>query len=139
MKQHSMQQSLKPLKIFYLAIFLSLLAPRLSACASASDALNEEKCQLCMLELKAGMSREEVETKVANLLGKENNYSLYGNNLQGGVVLYEETGWELKITYRAGTPAPWIINQNGVAEHYPPIDETLLHYEIFRKHLPLTR
>lgn len=85
------------------------------------------------------MSRAEVEAKVTNLLGKENLYSPYGNNLQGGIVLYEETGWVLKVNYQAGTPAPWVTNENGAAEHYPPMDETLLSYQIFRKNSPLAR
>jgi hypothetical protein len=82
------------------------------------------------LELKAGMKREKVEVQVATLLSKPNSYSPYENNLQGGIVKYHDGEWVLEIKYKAGAPAPTIINKEGKAQGYPPIDETIIEFKI---------
>ncbi len=63
------------------------------------------------------MNREQVEEKVAALLETQSTYSTYGNNLTGGTV-------------KAGAPAPWIIGEDGKAQHYPPVDESVLAFKI---------
>lgn len=77
------------------------------------------------------MSREEIEAMIAASLGMQSTYSPYGNNLQGGTVLYRDGKRVLKITYKAGTPTPWVLNKDGIAQHHPPMDETVLNHEIF--------
>lgn len=86
------------------------------------------------LNLKPGTPRLAVEKQVATLLDKPNVYSPYGNNLLGGVVQYRDGNWLLEITYKPGAPAPTIINANGQAQGYPPIDETVISHQI--KQLP---
>lgn len=111
----------------------SLCLLLLVAC-SASVALppvpDRSTCRVCLLPLQAGMKRSDVEQKVAALLEKPSAYSAYGNNLRGGIVEYRDAAWLLRVTYAAGTPAPWVIGPTGVAEHWPPKDETVLSYEI---------
>ena len=76
------------------------------------------------------MNREQVEEKVAVLLGTPNTYSTYGNNLRGGTVRYRDGDWILKVEYEAGAPAPWIIEEDGKAQHYPAVDESVLAFKI---------
>jgi hypothetical protein len=85
------------------------------------------------LDLKPGTPRSTVEKQLADLLGKPNAYSPYGNNLQGGVVQYRNGDWLLEVTYKAGSPAPTIINQDGKTEGYPPIDETVIDHKIRKR------
>jgi hypothetical protein len=82
------------------------------------------------LDIKVGMNRDDVERKVAVLLNTQKTYSPYGNNLSGGVVQYRDGQWILEIRYQAGSPAPWIKNADGTAEHNPPVDETVIEYKI---------
>ena len=89
-----------------------------------------ETSRFTTLDLKIGMNREQVEEKVAVLLGTRNTYSTYGNNLRGGTVRYRDGDWILTVDYKAGAPAPWIIGNDGNAQHYPPVDESVLAFEI---------
>ena len=84
------------------------------------------------LGLKTGMNREDVEKQVSALLGQQQQYSPYGNNLRGGDVQYRDGDWVLKVKYKAGAPAPWAENPDGSMQHYPPMDETVLEYKIER-------
>ena len=84
------------------------------------------------MELKAGMKREQVEKQVAVILGRENTYSAYGNNLLGGTTQYRDGDWVLAVTYKADAISYMIKDNQGRAGCYPPIDETLLDYKIFR-------
>jgi len=84
------------------------------------------------LELKTGMNREDVERQIAVLLGQQETYSPYGNNLSGGTVQYPDGDWILEVTYKTGAPAPWVETADGGAEHLPPIDETVVEYRIER-------
>jgi hypothetical protein len=79
------------------------------------------------------MNRERVEDQVAALLRKQKSYSPYGNNLAGGTVAYRDGDWILEVVYKAGAPAPWVTLPDGSAQHYPPVDETVLEYKI-KKH-----
>jgi len=92
--------------------------------------LKSEISKFETLHLKVGMNREQVEEQLEVVLGKKSDYSPYGNNLLGGTVQYREGVWILEVTYKSGTPAPWIINKDGIAEHYPPIDESVLDFSI---------
>ena len=76
------------------------------------------------------MEREEVEEQIDAVLGKPNTYSPYGNNLRGGTVQYRDGIWVLEVVYKAGAPAPWVQNEDGTAQHYPPVDETIMEYKI---------
>ena len=76
------------------------------------------------------MNREQVEEQVAALLETQSTYSTYGNNLIGGTVRYSDGDWILEVEYKAGAPAPWIIGEDGKAQHYPPVDESVLAFKI---------
>lgn len=101
------------------------------------DAHAASTTPLDKLALPAGMTREAAEHAIAAALGKErSDYSPYGNNLRGGIVQYSDpTGAViLEVTYAPGSPAPWVIPPNGgPAEHYPPVDESVISFRILRK------
>ena len=86
------------------------------------------------LQLTPGMPRAEAEAAIAHALGKERgDYSPYGNNLRGGTVEYKDaTGAVLEVVYKAGAPAPWVQRPDGVAEHYPPVDESVISSRVIR-------
>lgn len=85
------------------------------------------------IPLSIGMERSKVEKLVANALGSTSNYSPYGDNLMGGVVEYAEDSCVLEVIYKPGTPAPWVINSEGVGEHLPPIEETVISFRLHEK------
>ena len=101
------------------------------ACSSVSClAAKKSACRICGLELSKGMERKAVERKVAEAKATESQYSSYGNNLQGGVVDYQDHGWILRVTYASGTPAYWYAPPGGPNEHRPPTDETVLETQV---------
>ncbi len=69
---------------------------------------------------------------VAALLKTKMAYSAYDNSLRGGTVEYQDGGWVLRVSYKAGAPAPWIAGSSG-ATHMAPIDETVLSYAVARR------
>ncbi len=95
-----------------------------------SEAHPQDACRVCDLGISTGMARAEVEKKIAKLRGTPSAYSPYGNNLKGGLVEYLDRGWVLRVIYKSGSPAPWVVNKNGVAEHWPPIDESVLDLSV---------
>jgi hypothetical protein len=101
----------------------------LAACAAFSQAApaaaRDSACRLCALKISAGMARAEVEAKVAAALGQQDQYSPYVNNLRGGLVVYKDGAARLRVPYLPGSPAPTVINAQGVGEHMQPIDETV--------------
>ena len=109
--------------------FLISAALGLSGC-TAYGASSKSSCRVCKLPVKVGMARSEVETMVATALGKQSDYSPYVNNLVGGTVSYADGGWALVVTYLQGTPAPWVINAQGVGEHYPPQEEKVEQFKV---------
>ncbi len=113
------------------ALFLFGCTPRQST-TLPEEVVRGEVSRFSGLELKIGMNREQVEEKVAALLGKQKTYSPYGNNLRGGTVRYRDEDWVLEIVYKAGAPAPWIMTKDGKAQHYPPVDESVLEFKIER-------
>ena len=110
---------------------LLLLAGTL-AWSQAPPPLEQNACMVCRLELRVGTNRAEVEQMVAALLKTKMAYSPYGNNLRGGIVEYEDGDWLLRVSYKAGAPAPWVAGSNG-AQHMAPIDETVLSYAVARR------
>jgi ferredoxin len=87
-------------------------------------------CKICQIKLQPGMVRDDVEEKIAVLLGRENTYDPYGNN-QGGLVEYRDGAWLLRVTYTDKSPAPWVPapDCSGLT-HLPPRDEKLIKHEI---------
>ncbi len=85
------------------------------------------------------MERLDVEKKVATALGAESGYTPYGDALQGGTVEYREGPWTLRVVYSRGTPAPRVINAQGVGEHWPPIDSRVVKYALFKSAQPKKR
>lgn len=96
------------------------------------EKLGVAESRLHRVELKVGMERQKVEDQVARRLARQSQYSPYGNNLQGGVVQYRDGDWVLRVTYKAGAPAPWVKAPDGTMQHLPPIDETVLEYKLER-------
>jgi hypothetical protein len=110
--------------------------PQLHSQSQPDAASDSNKSPFDTLELSAGMTREQAEKSIAVALGKErSDYSPYGNNLRGGTVEYKDaTGLIiLEVIYAAGTPAPWVTRPNGVAEHYPPVDESVISFRTSRR------
>jgi hypothetical protein len=88
--------------------------------------------RLHQVEVKVGMERQKVEDQIAALLARTTKYSPYGNNLLGGIVEYRDGDWILRVTYKAGAPAPWVKSSDGAMQHLPPMDETVVEYKIER-------
>ena len=85
-------------------------------------------CPLANVDVAAGMSRTDVEKRVAASLGRTMNYSAVANNLQGGRIVYSATGCGLEVEYLAGAPAPMVSRSLGVTEHLPAMDEAVVKY-----------
>lgn len=85
------------------------------------------------IDLPVGTPREEAEKRIAAALGKPSTYSPYGNNLRGDTVEYTDGTIVLEVVYKAGTPAPWVTMPDGGAEHYPPVDESVISFRYVRK------
>jgi len=116
-----------------LALAVALATTLVARAGTAKDNPNDEQATTCRfktLALTVGMKREKVEDQVAALLGQQRSYSPYGNNLTGGAVTYRDGNWTLEVVYKAGAPAPWIRLTDGSAQHYRPVDETVLDYNI---------
>jgi hypothetical protein len=108
-----------------------VLGALLSGASPAHAAAPKSACRVCEIALSVGMIRSDVEKKVAAALGTESQYSAY-NDLDGGLVSYADGKWVLRVTYSRGTPAPWVINAQGVGEHWPPQESTVLKYELVK-------
>jgi hypothetical protein len=113
-----------------LLAIVCLAAGSLLVSAKSSEASSKSDCRICSVKLMEDMPRAEVEMKVAAALGTMSNYSLYGNNLLGGVVLYRDKAWTLKVIYKPGAPAPWVATESGSAEHLAAVDEAVLSHEL---------
>jgi hypothetical protein len=103
---------------------------------SASPTLAE--CALSRINISAGMLRGDLERKIAEVLGKPSTYSAYANNLPGGVVEYRAGSCVLKVTYRAGAPAPMVSTATGQVEHLSPKDESVLSHQVYLVPVPAT-
>ena len=121
---------MRALSIMTLVVFLGCSAHQYTA--TPEKPKSPEVSRLHQLDLKVGIERQKVEEQVAGLLSRPNQYSSYGNNLRGGVVLYSDGDWVLEVKYKAGAPAPWIETPDGTMQHLPPMDETVLEYTIKR-------
>ena len=114
-------------------LFLFGCSPQQSA-TGPEEAVQAETSRFDSLELRIGMSRKQVEDQVAVLLGTRKTYSPYGKNLKGGIVHYRDGDWVLEVVYKAGASAPWVRNEDGSMQHYPPVDETVMEYKKTRVH-----
>jgi hypothetical protein len=93
---------------------------------------SQTPCPFNGLDFPTGMRRLKVEEVIAQRLQKINTYSPYGNNLRGGMVAYQSENCTLNITYKAGTPAPWVRGAGSApAVHYPPVDESVQSHVLF--------
>ena len=111
------------------ALFLLGCSDQQSA-EAPGQVVGSEISRFTTLDLKVGMNREQVEEQVAALLETRSTYSTYGSNLIGGTVRYGDGDWILEVEYKAGAPAPWIIGEDGKAQHHPPVDESVLAFKI---------
>ncbi len=125
------------------SVFVGIALLALLGCSLQPAAMGAEDngetvgSRLERLALQVGMTREVVEARVARLLGKPSDYSVYGNNLTGGRARYRDGDWVLEVVYKPGAPAPWVEAPDASMQHYPPTDETVLEYRIERS--PATR
>ena len=87
---------------------------------------------LANLNIVTGMERSKVEKLIASALDKQSTYSPYGNNLYGGVVKYTDGVVVIEVTYNAGAPAQSIVRSDGTVQGYPPVDETVKSFRIYK-------
>ena len=87
-------------------------------------------CPFAQIPVEVGMSRMDLEVRIASLLGKTNTYSPYGNNLRGGTFSYPGRDCALRVTFASGVPAPRVDVAGGGSDHLQPIDETVLSHEV---------
>jgi hypothetical protein len=116
-----------PQKIMVTSVCVFLL----TGCSLKLTDTKTSKLELIPIEI--GMKREKVEEFVAQALEATNEYSPYGNNLRGGILKYTDTSEILEVTYNTGIPTPWVINKDGFAEHYQPVDESVKSFRVYRK------
>ncbi len=83
------------------------------------------KSPLADLDIQIGMKRSEVENMIDQALNTKNEYSAYGNNLEGGIVKYINGHSTMEIKYKAGAPAPIFVNNQDNEQGLPPIEETV--------------
>lgn len=96
---------------------------------AAASSVHAE-CPFARMSVEVGMTRLEIESRVAALLGATNAYSPYGSNLAGGTISYHDASCELRVTFAPGAPAPTVAVAGGGAIHLAPKDETVLSHEI---------
>ena len=106
---------------------LALLFAFKTAEAAAQDL---STCPLANIDISEGMSRTDLEARLAKVSGRTSTYSPYANNLPGGTVEYREGRCVLTVVYRAGAPAPLVRAGPGRVEHLSPKDETVLTHRI---------
>jgi hypothetical protein len=94
--------------------------------AGASTAEDGSPCPLAMVNLAEHMPRLDAEQAIADALGTKGTYSLYANNLLGGVVEYRDGTCLLTVTYRPGAPAALLLTDTGKTEHRLPRDESVV-------------
>jgi len=85
--------------------------------AGGSAPVQDSQCALENVRLEVGMPRLEAETRIAVALGKQNEYSLYANNLLGGSVEYLHIESVLPAWCACGTP-----QDNGGGRRAPSAD-----------------
>jgi hypothetical protein len=83
-----------------------------------------------MVKLAEHMPRLGAEQAIAAALGTKVTYSLYANNLLGGVVEYRDGTCLLTVTYRPGAPAALLLTDTGKTEHRLPRDESVVSSEL---------
>lgn len=91
---------------------------------------NQRNCEFDANKIAINMPRSKVEALVATWLKKTNNYNVYSKNLEAKKVRYQSKTCRLTITFAAGSPAPWVINKDGIGEHLEPIEQTVLDFKI---------
>lgn len=116
------------MKVFRFAAFCCAFATLSISGAQAQAAAAKNACRICEVP-SVGMERADVEEKVAAITGKESDFSPYRSDLKGGVVVYRDGAWTMRVTYQSGSPAPWVINAQGVGEHLQGIPEKVLKFE----------
>lgn len=85
------------------------------------------------IQLSIGMDRAAAEELIARHLKTTSQYTPYRSDLATEeTVTYSDGSVVLEVAYSPGTPAPWVINTEGVAEHYAPIDATVKSFRTYR-------
>ena len=98
--------------------------------SGGSAPVQDSQCALENVKLEVGMPRLEAETRIAVALGKQNEYSLYANNLLGGSVEYRDIACTLKVSFRPGAPAALLKTTEGDVVHRLPIDESVGEFKL---------
>ena len=98
--------------------------------SGGSAPVQDSQCALENVKLEIGMPRLEAETRIAVALGKQNEYSLYANNLLGGSVEYRDIACTLKVSFRPGAPAALLRTTEGDIVHRLPIDESVGEFKL---------
>lgn len=124
---------MKPVARYTTLMHLTLLFA--AASIAVAKPLTTE-CSLSKIAVASGMTRTEVEVRVAKAVGTPSDYSTYVNNLTGGTVEYLQAQCVLEVKYNAGAPAPLISMPQGKVQHLPPKDETVSSYKLHVVPLP---
>ncbi len=87
------------------------------------------------IPIEIGMPRAEVEKRVADALHTESTYNVYEGSTVNvdQTITYTDGVGTLEVVYNHGSPAPWVTNASGVAEHYPPVDQTVKSFKYVPK------
>lgn len=115
-----------PFASIYFALLLALPP-------TASGTPSHEACRFEKLNIQQGMSRAQVEQKVAVLRGESSTYNLYQNDLRGGSVEHRFEGCVLTIEYTPGSLPPYVMGPGGVTQHMAPMDEAVKMFMIRRE------
>jgi hypothetical protein len=95
-----------------------------------SASLQNSQCSLEKVKLEVGMPRLEAEAQIASALGRQNQYTLYANNLRGGSVEYSDIACKLRVSFRPGAPAALLRTTEGAVVHRLPIDESVEEFKL---------
>ena len=106
-------------------IILTLTFFLLVGCSTNKETKQKSNWQEKISFVKIDEPRMEIEKKLSQLLNTENNYNMYGDNINVEKTYKLDETWELYVKYEGGAPAPW-----ADGKHYPPVDSHVTNYEI---------
>ena len=98
--------------------------------SAAAAGQSRSTCSLANIDISEGMSRTDLEARLAKVSGRTSTVSPYANNLAGGTVEYRDGQCVLTVVYRAGAPAPLVRAGPGRVAHLSPKDETVITHRI---------
>jgi hypothetical protein len=113
-----------PIKYFLFGVLLIVSI----SCGETGKSAKPQATISPPVKIELGMTRFTVEKLVSDHKKSKCTYSLYGNNLTGGMQRYDFDSCVLVVMYKRGSPAPWVPNAQGNFEHFQPVDETVTEF-----------